>query len=92
MAKLLTFILTSLVSSLIARLLLGAGLSIVTYKFINDLVDQSKLAIGSALHSLPSDVLSFIQLLKIDLCLSILMSAIAIAAYIKSAKIFIGKS
>ncbi|ENV60175.1 MULTISPECIES: DUF2523 family protein [Acinetobacter] len=92
MAKLLTFILTSLVSSLIARLLLGAGLSIVTYKFINDLVDQAKLAIGSALHSLPSDVLSFIQLLKIDLCLSILMSAIAIAAYIKSAKIFIGKS
>lgn len=92
MAKLLTFILTSLVSSLIARLLLGAGLSIVTYKFINDLVDQAKFAIGSALHSLPSDVLSFIQLLKIDLCLSILMSAIAIAAYIKSAKIFIGKS
>ena len=92
MAKLLTFILTSLVSSLIARLLLGAGLSIVTYKFINDLVDQAKSAIGSALHSLPSDVLSFIQLLKIDLCLSILMSAIAIAAYIKSAKIFIGKS
>lgn len=92
MAKLLTFILTSLVSSLIARLLLGAGLSIVTYKFINELVDQAKLAIGSALHSLPADVLSFIQLLKIDLCLSILMSAIAIAAYIKSAKIFIGKS
>ena len=92
MGKLIALVLTSLISSLIARLLLGAGLSIITYSFINDLVDKAKVAIGTAFNSLPSDVLSLLQLLKIPLCFSVIMSAIGIAAFIKSAKIMIGKS
>lgn len=92
MGQIIALVLTSLVSSLIARLLLGAGLSVITFSFINDLVENAKIAVGNAFMSLPNDILSLLQLLKIPLCVSVIMSAIGIAAFVKSAKIIIGKA
>lgn len=80
------------ISSLIARLLLGAGLSVVTFYFITDLVDQAKNAIQGAFLNLPADAIAFIQLYKIDQGISIILSALAIAAYVKTAKVFVGRA
>lgn len=92
MPAVIAFILTTLISSLIARVLLGAGLSILTYTFINDLVLDAQNAMGTALYSLPANVLALIRLFKIDFALSIIMSAMGIAAFVKSAKIIVGKA
>ena len=81
-----------IISSLIARLLIGAGLSVVTFVFINDLVDQAKNAIQGAFLNLPADALAFIQLYKIDQAISIIISALSIAAYVKTAKAFVGRA
>lgn len=79
-------------SSLVARLLLGAGLALVSYSFINDLVAQAQNAVGSYIGGLPSDVLGLISLLKIPQAISVVLSAVGIAAFIKSSKLAIGKS
>lgn len=79
-------------SSLVARLLLGAGLALVSYSFINDLVAQAQNAVGSYIGGLPSDVLGLISLLKIPQAISVVLSAVGIAAFIKSTKLAIGKS
>lgn len=81
-----------LISSLIFRLFIATGLSVVTFYFINDLVSQAKIQIQNAFYGLPADVLAFVQLYKIDQAVSVILSAYTIAAMIKTAKIAIGKS
>lgn len=81
-----------LISSIILRLFVGAGLSVVSFLFINDRVSQAKDSIQNAFYGLPADVLSFIQLYKVDQAISVIISALTIAAYIKTAKVFVGRS
>lgn len=85
-------ILIAFASSVVARVLLGAGLAIVTYNFVDDLVSMAQNAMGDLLYSLPSDVIGIISILKIPQGLSVIMSAIGFAAFIKSAKVFLGRS
>jgi hypothetical protein len=85
-------ILIAFVNSFGARLLLGAGFAVFTYDFVDDLVLQAQSEMQVLLGSLPSDILGLISLLKIPQSLSVVMSALAIAAFIKSAKVFLGKS
>lgn len=92
MPAVLIVILTSLVSSLIARMLLGAGLAIFTYNWIQNEITDAQSAVGSLLGSLPADVVGLIGLAKIPQALSVVMSAIGVAAFIKTSKIFIGKA
>lgn len=92
MPAILITILTAFASSLVARLLLGAGLAFVSYTFINDLVIQAQNAVGGLLNNLPADILGILGILKIPQAISVVMSAIGIAAFIKSAKVFLGKS
>lgn len=79
-------------SSLVARLLLGAGLSFISYSFITTLVLQAQIAIGAFLGGLPASVLGLISLMKIPQAISIVISAVGTVAFIKSAKMAIGRA
>ncbi|MCU4380021.1 DUF2523 family protein [Acinetobacter haemolyticus] len=92
LAPLLGWFVGYLVSSIIVRLFVSTGLSVVSLIFVNDLVDQSKAAVANALYGLPADALSLLQLWKITDGLSIIFSAYTVAAYIKTVKVIIGKN
>ena len=92
MSTLLLRVLAFFASSLIAKLLLGAGLAFVTYGFINDLVAEAQMQMQGLYSGIPADMLGVFGILKIPQSLSIIMSAIGIAAFIKSSKIALGKA
>ncbi|MGG2098504.1 DUF2523 family protein [Acinetobacter haemolyticus] len=92
LAPILMWFASTLVASIILRLFVGAGLSVVSFIFINDLVSQARDSIQNAFYGLPADVLSFVQLYKVDQAISVILSALTIAAYIKTAKVFVGRS
>lgn len=92
MQALLIPILIGFASSLVARLLLGAGLAFLSYSWINDLVLQAQNQMQGLLNNLPSDVLGLISILKLPQALSIVMSAIAVAAFIRTSKVFLGRA
>lgn len=92
MPALLIGILTAFAGGLVARLLLGAGLAIFTYNFVDDMVLQAQNAMGGLLNNLPSDILGLISILKIPQGLSVYMSAIGVAAFIKTSKVFLGRA
>lgn len=92
MPKLLIFILTSFASSLVAKIMLGAGLAFVSYTFINDLVLQAQNAMLGLYSNIPADIMGVLGILKIPQSLSVVMSAIGVAAFIKSSKLALGKA
>ncbi|MFW1838161.1 DUF2523 family protein [Acinetobacter gyllenbergii] len=77
---------------LIARLLVGAGLSIGTYYVLNTFVMQLKNMLEGYLYGIPSQFLYVIHLLKFDFYLSTVISCYMIAVSIKTAKIFVSKA
>ena len=83
-------IITALLSSIVAKVLLGAGLAFVSYTFVNDLVAQAQSQMMNLYGGLPSDILGVLGILKIPQSLSVIMSAIGTASFIKTAKIAIG--
>lgn len=92
LAPILISILTTFAGSLVARLILGAGLAVFTYNFVDNLVSMAQNAMGDLLYSLPSDIIGLISILKIPQGLSVIMSAMGFVAFIKSAKVFLGKA
>lgn len=92
MPAILITILVGFASSLVARVLLGAGLAFVTYDFINDLVVEAQDIMIGQYNNLPSALIGFLGLLQIPQSISIIMSALGIAAFIKTAKIALGRS
>lgn len=92
MPAILITILTAFASSLVARLLLGAGLAFVSYSFINDLVVQAQSAMQGLYSNIPADIMGVLGILKIPQSISVLMSAIGIAAFIRSSKLALGKA
>lgn len=92
MPAIIITILTAFASSLVARLLLGAGLAFFTYDWINDLVLSAQNEMAGLLNNLPADVLGLISILKLPQALSVIMSAIGIAAFIKASKVFLGRA
>lgn len=91
MPAILVTILTAFASSLVAKLLLGAGLAFVSYTFINDMVSAAQTQMIGLYGNLPSNIIGVLGLLKIPQALSVLMSAIGTAAFIKSSKLALGK-
>jgi hypothetical protein len=85
-------ILTAFASSLVAKILLGAGLAIFTYSFVDDLVLQAQMEMTGLLNNLPSDIIGLISILKIPQALSVVMSAMGVASFIKTSKVFIGRA
>lgn len=92
MSKLLALVLTSLISSVIARILMGAGLTLVTYNWVKDILDELIIEAQNSLNNLPELALSFSKLLTLDLCLSMILSTIQLVIFIKCARIWVGKS
>lgn len=92
MPALLITILTAFASSLVPKLLLGAGLAFVSYTFINDLVMQAQNAMLGLYNNVPADIMGIMGILKIPQALSVIMSAIGTAAFIKSSKLALGKA
>lgn len=83
-------ILTSIISSLLARVLLGAGLTLITFPFIEELLDQLIDKSQTALNQLPAFSLSLLKLLEIDVCISMLISAVQVLLFVKLSKTIIG--
>ena len=92
MPQLLITILAAFASSLVAKLLLGAGLAFISYTFINDLVMQAQNAMLGLYNNVPADIVGIMAILKIPQALSVIMSAIGTAAFIKSSKLALGKA
>lgn len=92
MPAILISILTMFASSLVARMLLGAGLAIFTYNQIMTLQDNLKNALLSSMSGFPADIINIMGLLRIDFYISVILSAMGTAAFLKAAKIFIGKA
>ena len=92
MPKLLILILTSFASSLVAKMMLGAGLAFLSYTWINDLVLQAQNAMLGLYSNVPADIVGILGILKIPQSLSVIMSAIGTAAFIKSSKLALGKA
>ena len=92
MPAVLITILTAFASSLVARMLLGAGLAIFTYNFVDDSVLQAQNEMHGLLNNLPSDVIGLISILKVPQALSVIMSALGVAAFIKTSKVFLGRA
>jgi hypothetical protein len=88
---LLATVLTSLISSLIARLLLGAGLTFITYEWVSDVLDTLITQSENSLRSLPNFALSFAKLWEIDECLSMIISTVELVIFINVARSMIGK-
>lgn len=92
MPQLLITILAAFASSLVAKLLLGAGLAFISYTFINDLVMQAQNVMLGLYNNVPADIVGIMGILKIPQALSVIMSAIGTAAFIKSSKLALGKA
>ena len=88
---LLVSILVAFCASFVARIFIGAGLTIFTYKIIFDLVSTLQNKLSDALYSLPADACAYIHILRIDFYISALMSAYGIVAFVKVTKVFVGK-
>lgn len=91
MPAMLITILSAFAGSLVARLILGAGLAFLTYNWINDLVLNIQVEIGHLFNGLPADFLGLISILKIPQAVSVVVSALGLAAFIKTSKVVLGR-
>lgn len=92
MSKLLALVLTSLISSLIARVLMSAGLTFITYNWVTEILDELISQAQTSLNTLPLFALSFVKLWQLDVCLSMLLSCVQLIIFIKVARIWVGKT
>ena len=73
-------------------MLMGAGLAFFTYNLIMGLVENAQNEMMGLFNNIPSDLLGLISILKIPQALSVILSAIGIAAFLKASKVFLGKA
>ena len=90
MPAVLIMILTAFASSLVAKLLLGAGLAFLSYSFVNDMVLSAQSQMIGLYGNLPANIVGVLGILKIPQSLSVIMSAIGTAAFIKTSKVALG--
>ena len=90
MPAVLITILAAFASSLVAKLLLGAGLAFLSYSFVNDMVLSAQSQMIGLYGNLPANIVGVLGILKIPHALSILMSSIGTAAFIKTSKVALG--
>lgn len=88
---LLAFLLTSLISSLIARVLLGAGLTVITHSWVSDIFDKAINDMQRSLNALPDWSLSMLKFFEVDVCISMILSTVQIVLFIKTARFIVGK-
>ena len=89
---LLALVLTSLISSFLARVFLGAGLTFITYSWVSTILDDLIATVQQSINTLPEFALSFLKLWDVDLNISMLLSTVQLILFIKVARLMIGKS
>lgn len=92
MPAFLLSLLSTLIASFLARLLLGAGLTLFTYSFVVNMTEQAKDKIATLMNGLPADILGIIGILQVDASISVIMSALSVSAFVKAAKVIVGKA
>ena len=70
--------LINLVGTLVGRVMVALGLSVVTYTGISASLDAIKAQAIASFGALPAETMSIISLLKVGQCISIVSSAIAV--------------
>ena len=91
MPAILVTILTAFASSLVAKMMIGAGIVFLSYTYTNDLVAQAQVAMQGLYSNIPANIMGVLGILKIPQSLSVVMSAIGIATFIKSSKLMLGR-
>jgi len=89
---LFALVLTSLISSFLARMLLGAGLTFVTYGWVSEVLDGLIASAQQSINTLPEFALSFLKLWEVDICISMLLSTVELIIFIKVARVIVGKT
>lgn len=92
MPQVIVTILIWFASSLAFRVLAGAGLGIFSYVQIEKYMNLFINSVGQQLSLLPATFLQLLALAGFDKYLSICLSALTIATFIMTMKIFVGKS
>ena len=69
--------LLNLVGSLVGRVLVALGISVITYTGISGSLDVLKSQAVSSFSSLPPEVLDILAMMRVGECISIVSSAIA---------------
>lgn len=64
MPAILITILAAFASSLVAKLMLGAGLAFLSFTFINDLVAQAQTAMLGLYSNIPANIMGVLGILK----------------------------
>ena len=92
MPAILVTILSVFARSLIARMLLGAGLTIFTYNFVDDLVLQAQNEMHGLLNNLPSDIIGLISILKISSSFKCYHVCIGYCCFYQNIKSLLGRA
>lgn len=69
--------LINLVGTLVGRVLVALGISVVTYTGLTATMDAIKANAISSFSALPPEMMAIIGLMKVGVCISIVTSAIA---------------
>lgn len=69
--------LINLVGTLVGRVLVALGISVVTYTGLTATLDAIKADAISSFSALPPEMMAIIGLMKVGVCISIVTSAIA---------------
>lgn len=69
--------LINLVGTLVGRVLVALGVSVVTYTGLNASLDALKAQAVASFSALPPEVLSMLSMMRVGQCISIVSSAIA---------------
>ena len=91
MPAILVTILTAFASKLVVKMMIGAGIVFLSYTYTNDRVAQAQAAMQGLYSNIPANIMGILGILKIPQSLSVCMSAIGIATFIKSTKLMLGR-
>lgn len=69
--------LINLVGTLVGRVLIALGISVVTYTGVNASLEALKMQAISTFSALPPEVYSMLAMMRVGQCISIITSAIA---------------
>lgn len=69
--------LINLVGTLVGRVLIALGISVVTYTGVNASLEALKMQAISSFAALPPEVYSMLAMMRVGQCISIITSAIA---------------
>lgn len=92
MPQIIITILIWFASSLVSRVLFGAGLAVYSYTKIEEYMNLFINTVGQQMSRLPASFLQLAAIAGFDKYLSIVLSALTVATFIMTMKIFVARS